>query len=60
MKRKINFIGMIISVVATVLSVYSMAGRVRTVDIITLFFSGALAGITTLNIIKFKKSPDDK
>ena len=55
MKRKINFLGMILSLVATVLSVYSMAGSVRTVDIITLFFSGALAGITILNFFKMKK-----
>ena len=55
MKRKLNFFGMILSLAATAMSVYSMAGSVRTVDIITLFFSGALAGITILNFFKIKK-----
>ena len=55
MKRKLNFAGMIISLAATLLSVYSMAGSVRNVDIITLFFSGMLAGVTILNFFKLKK-----
>ena len=55
MKRKLNFAGMVISLAATLLSVYSMAGSVRNVDIITLFFSGMLAGVTILNFFKLKK-----
>lgn len=60
MKRKLNVFAFLVSIFATLLSVYSMAGSVRTVDVITLFFSGVIVGITTLNFIKRKKTSDTK
>ncbi|MBU2491720.1 MAG: hypothetical protein KJ571_03775 [Bacteroidetes bacterium] len=60
MRRKLNVVAFLVSIFATLLSVYSMAGSVRSVDIITLFFSGVIVGITTLNFIKRKKTSDTK
>ncbi|KAB2838449.1 MAG: hypothetical protein F9K45_11325 [Melioribacteraceae bacterium] len=55
MKRKLNTAAFFISLAVSVLSTYSMAGRVRTVDIITLFCGGMMAGISIVNFIRMKK-----
>jgi len=55
MKRKLNTAAFFISLATTILSAYAMAGRVRTVDILTLFFSGVMAGVSILNFIRMRK-----
>lgn len=55
MKRKLNTAAFFISLAVSILSAYSMAGRVRTVDILTLFFGGIMAGVSIINFIRMKR-----
>jgi hypothetical protein len=51
-KKVLRIIGFFLSVAVAALSAYNMMGRIRLVDVLTLFFGGFGVGVTTAIFIR--------
>jgi hypothetical protein len=50
-RERLAFIGAIIGILVAFLGAYQMIGKIRTVDIVTLFFGGFGAGAGMVKVI---------
>ena len=56
-KRALNLVGGVLSILLAIQTAAGLAGRVRRVDILLLFATGMGAGVTLVGLVRDRRGP---